>query len=159
MLSENAILAVASTSIISLTAMATMVTYLMLRESSTPLKAFVANASEALEVEVVTLDNATSTTPCAYPGWIKDGICDLLNNFEACDYDGGDCNPACARPDLAGDGKCDVENNTAGCEEDGQDCAIRKITLILDVPKNDLCFFSDLSHTLASWRWDLSTLE
>lgn len=127
MLSENAILAVASTSIISLTAMATMVTYLMLRESTSSSKAFeqMKNTSEAsIELEIVTLDLTVAT--CAYPGWIKDGLCDLLNNFESCQFDGGDCNPACARPDVVGDGKCDEENDTVECNEDGQDCMTSK---------------------------------
>ena len=28
---------------------------------------------------------------CAYPEFKKDGECDDENNFEACQYDGGDC--------------------------------------------------------------------
>ena len=124
LLSENAILAVASTSIISLTAMATMLTYLMLRESTSSAKAFqqMKNTSEAsIEVEVV------EASVCAYPGWIQDGLCDLLNNFESCQFDGGDCNEACARPDVVGDGKCDEENDTLECDEDGQDCMTSKV--------------------------------
>ena len=32
-----------------------------------------------------------SLLDCAVPSWKGDGICDDQNNFEDCEYDGGDC--------------------------------------------------------------------
>ena len=85
---ENTALVIGSLIIISMSAMLTMVSYIMLREEpkiNSPLK----NSSEMIrEIEVVTLDDQA----CQYPGWIQDGICDLPNNKKSCDFDGGDCN-------------------------------------------------------------------
>eukprot|EP00752_Nemacystus_decipiens_P012586 g11146.t1 len=74
--------------------------------------------------------------------WIGDGLCDDVNNFEACDYDGGDVRRrsmlrpprSCFDPILVaefpdctgdwfliGDGSCHAENNLAVCGWDGGD--------------------------------------
>lgn len=81
--------------------------------------------------------------------WLGNGICETFCNYEACNFDGGDCasspaataaplvpRPAPAPPPPAttaapvcgcnakwvGDGICDAYCNTPGCDYDGGDC-------------------------------------
>lgn len=76
---------------------------------------------------------------CEYPLWHADGMCDDMNNMEACFYDGGDCcgsdankdycaicichqSTLCQQPNWYKDGYCDDQNNIETCFYDGGDC-------------------------------------
>ena len=62
-------------------------------------------------------DNDIPETPCDEAGgfsvWIADGYCDLENNIDICDYDGGDCCPTSCL-DLAQNG-CPDNTYWPGC--------------------------------------------
>ena len=57
---------------------------------------------------------------CQIMNWYADGVCDVVNNVEECDFDGNDCNPDCPQPVLAGDGTCHLENNVTECTSPNQ---------------------------------------
>ena len=78
-------------------------------------------ATETSTTEGTTMKMETDPK-CAIIDWYGDGLCDGLNNEEACHFDGGDCNPKCLIPVLAGDGHCQEENNVEDCNYDEGDC-------------------------------------
>ena len=55
------------------------------------------------------------------------GECDLVNNFDYCNFDGKDCErqnrwPNCTYKHLIDNGECDKVNKIADCNFDGEDC-------------------------------------
>ena len=73
--------------------------------------------------------------------WVNDGLCDDMNNNDACNYDGGDCCGSCVITEfcsecaclgnitgmelsnpLIGNGYCNDVTNNFQCDFDGLDC-------------------------------------
>ena len=62
----------------------------------------------------------TSTPICTFPERKGDDICDLSNNNEQCQFDGGDCDKC--KDEYMNDGRCHSFNNHTNCDFDGGDC-------------------------------------
>ena len=105
-------------------------------------------ANETSTTEGTTMKMETDPK-CAIIDWYGDGLCDGLNNEEACHFDGGDCNPKCLIPVLAGDGHCQEENNVEDCNYDEGDCLQESTTEF-----NWYWISTDESECISVWYGD-----
>ena len=107
------------------------------------------------------------------PNFVGDNECDDENNYESCDWDGGDCcgknvnttycsacecldpkAPICRSPDNFGDNYCDDNNNNKLCHWDGGDCCGNNVntTYCIDCECLDPNIQSSNASTTASCR-------
>ena len=57
------------------------------------------------------LRNVVAGNPPGVLKWVKDGLCDDMNNNEACNYDGGDCCGTRANKKFCLECKCICKNS------------------------------------------------
>ena len=122
-------------------------------ENSLSLSSMTSKVSQT-STESTTMTSSSSTGPiCKHMDWYADGVCDGVNNDQACHFDGGDCNPGCPIPVLAGDGICDEQNNVERCHYDDGDCIEVDTTTDLALT-NEITIATDESQCQTHWYGD-----